>query len=79
VFGVGRDREYDLAHVRRLRVVPHVSDPYGWRSTMRWWGVGGGSLAFDYGAKTVQFGAVDEAEGHDIVEELRSRHVFDAA
>ena len=30
VFGVGRTREYDLAHVRNLRVSTGGYDPYGW-------------------------------------------------
>jgi hypothetical protein len=44
---------------------------------MRFWGIGGGLIAFDYGAKTFRFGAsLDEAEAQDIVKELNRRHKF---
>jgi len=69
VFGVGLTRRYALASVRALRVVDDPSigsafgfgrgDPFGLRS---------GSLAFDYGAKTIRFGSgVDAAEARHIL------------
>jgi hypothetical protein len=37
--------------------------------------IGGGRIAFDYGAKTVHFAsAVDEAEAKLLIERLRARH-----
>ena len=40
-------------------------------------GIGGGLIAFDYGAKTFRFGAgVEEAEAQGIVTRLKSRHAF---
>jgi hypothetical protein len=77
VLGFGRTKEYDLSYVKRLRVAQQVSDPLGWGSSMRFWGIGGGTIAFDYGSKTFHFAAsIDEAEGHQIVGELKSRHSF---
>lgn len=77
VFGVGRTREYDLAHVRNLRVSPAAYDPYGWGAGARSWGLGGGPVAFDYGAKTVRLVAsVEEPEAAQIVRELNARHAF---
>jgi hypothetical protein len=44
---------------------------------MSFWGIGGGLIAFDYGAKTFRFGAsVDESEARDIVSELKAIHAF---
>lgn len=69
-FGVGLTRRYALASVRALRVVDDAAwsspfsgfgrnDPFGLRS---------GSLAFDYGAKTIRFGSgVDAAEAKHIL------------
>ena len=69
-FGIGLTRRYALASVRALRVVDDAawstpfsgfgrSDPFGLRS---------GSLAFDYGAKTIRFGSgVDAAEAKYIL------------
>ena len=72
IFGVGRGKEYSLEHVSNVRVAP-PSDP--WSSGMRFWGVGGGLVAFDYGAKTFRFGnGLDEAEASMIVQDLTARH-----
>jgi hypothetical protein len=72
--GVGRVRQYDLAHVANLRVAPAGFDPADFRSGMRFWGIGGGPIAFDYGASTVRFGAsVEEAEAHQLVRRLVER------
>ena len=73
VFGVGRTREDDLAHVRNLRVSTGGYDPYGWGAGARFWGLGGGAVAFDYGAKAVRLAAsVDEPEAAQIVRELKA-------
>lgn len=69
VFGIGLARRYALSSVRALRVVDDAitnttfgvgrGDPFGLRS---------GSLAFDYGAKTIRFGSgVDPAEAKNIL------------
>jgi len=74
VLGVGRTSEYDAASVRNLRVAPQPFDPFDFRSGMRLWGLGGGVVAFDYGAATHRFGAgVEEAEGAEIVRAFRER------
>jgi len=80
LFGRGRVREYDKAHVRDLRVSPNPYNPFDFRSSLQFWGVGGGILAFDYGAATVRFGAgVDESEAKSIVAQVKARGFHDAA
>lgn len=66
--GWGRSREYDTALIRNLRASRELVDG------------GGGSpysgpqeVAFDYGARTVRFGEVDDAESRMIVETLARR------
>jgi len=45
------------------------------RSTFVLWGLTGGHIAFDYGAKTYRFGAgVDEAEAKQIVKQIVDRY-----
>src|SRR5437762_2908381 len=39
VLGLGRLHEYELAHVKRLRVAQHASDPFGRAHSMRFWGL----------------------------------------
>jgi hypothetical protein len=73
-FGIGRTWEYDPAQIRHMRVAPAPFDPFDLRSSFRLWGIGGGTIAFDYGARTYRLGAgVDEAEAAAIVEALRER------
>jgi hypothetical protein len=75
VLGVGLTREYDLAHIKNLRVSPEPANPFGW--SMSFWGIGGGLIAFDYGAKTVRFAAsIEEAEASQIVSDLEALHTF---
>ena len=73
LFGMGRVREYELVHVRDLRVAPSVYNPGDFRAGLQFWGVGGGIIAFDHGATTIRFGAgLEEGEAKSIVERMRS-------
>jgi hypothetical protein len=74
--GRGRSREYSLSDIRNLRVAGPVS-PFDFRSSLQFWGLGGGAIAFDYGASTVRFGAsLEEGDAGQVVERLTSRHRF---
>jgi hypothetical protein len=80
VFGLGRLREYELAHVSDVRVSPRTYNPFDFRSGLQFWGVGGGAIAFDHGAATVRFGAaLEEGEAKSIVARMRSRARFSSA
>ena len=75
VLAFGRTREYDLSQVRNLRVSPVPYNPFDFRAGLHFWGIGGGIVAFDYGAGTVRFGAgVQEGEASDLVKRLSDRH-----
>jgi hypothetical protein len=77
LFGLGPMREYDLMHTRNLRFAQNTWNPYDWSTAMQFWGVGGGSIAFDYGSRTVRIGnSVDEAEAREIIKDLNARHPF---
>ena len=77
VLGFGRSREYDLSAVRNLRVGAAPYNPFDIKSGLQFWGIGGGVVAFDYGAGTVRFGAsIQEGEAGDIVSTLKRRHQF---
>ena len=71
---LGRTKEFDLGHVRILRVAPQIWNPGDFSSGLRFWGVGGGTIAFDYGAKTYRFGGgLDEAEAKQVLVRLAER------
>ncbi len=72
VFALSRSKEYLSSHISSLRVSPESFNPFDWSKGMRFWGIGGGVLAFDYGAKTFRFGnGIDEAEAKQIFNEIQ--------
>ena len=81
IFGWGRTREYELVHVRSLRASQSPYNPADFRSGFRFWGIGGGSIAFDHGSKTIRFAAgLDEAEAQSLVARLVDRgNIADSA
>ena len=72
VFGLGRTRDYEGDHIRRLRAAPMVyAITYRSNFTSEYLGWAGGQIAFDYGAKTARFGSgLDEAEARMIVDAI---------
>jgi len=73
--GFGFDKEYDLLQMRDLRVGQVEFNPFNFSSSLQLWGIGGGVIAFDYGARTYRFGAgLDEAEARQAVNAIKQRH-----
>jgi hypothetical protein len=74
LFGMGRIREYDRQHISDLRVSPNSYNPFDFRGGLQFWGVGGGVIAFDYGAATVRFGAaLEEGEAKSVIAQIKAR------
>ena len=75
VLGIGPTRDYKLGSVSNLRINMGLSNASFRASPFQM--MNGGTIAFDYGAKTFYFGVgIDEAEAQQIVERLQSRHTF---
>lgn len=71
LFSMGRLREYEIHHVRDLRAAATPYNPSDFRAGLRFWGIGGGAIAFDHGSATVRFGAaLEEGEAKAIVERM---------
>ena len=71
----GFDKEYDLVQMRDVRVGHLGANPFDFSSSLQLWGVGGGAIAFEHGARTYRFGAgLDEAEAKQIVTAIKQRH-----
>jgi hypothetical protein len=65
IFGFGSARSYLVSEMKNLRFEPPAIVARGQRAS---------GIAFDYGAKTVMFGAgLDEKEGTDLVARIRQR------
>ena len=69
---MGKSKEYSLKQAQRFRVGPQWEQMSQFSGPVcQFRGHIGGKIAFDYGMRTVRFGAgVDEAEAHHIVEML---------
>jgi hypothetical protein len=72
--GIGIPKEYIGECVKDLRVSPPVYSSLGWSRGAEFWGLSGGWIAFDYGAKTIRFGSgVDEAGAKQVVSSIKER------
>ena len=70
--GLPPRKQYDLLHVRNLRIVPFDESLWSRGNSFGW--TRAGPLAFDYGAKTIRFGAgIDEAEARMVLDSIRVR------
>jgi hypothetical protein len=73
--GFGFNKEYDLVQMRDLRTMQVGFNPLDLSSSLQLWGVGGGVIAFDYGAKTIRFGTgLNEAEAKEVVTAIKQRY-----
>jgi hypothetical protein len=73
--GYGFDKEYDLTQVRDLRVSAKGFNALDFSASLDFLGLGGGLIAFDYGAKTYRLGAgLDEAEAKFVVRKITDRY-----
>lgn len=72
--GFGLGKEYDFVQMRDLRVEPVGFNPLDFSAALQLWGIGGGVIAFDYGARTYRFGVgLDEAEAKEVVTAIKQR------
>jgi len=61
-------KDYELSSVKTLRTTPIPYEPF---YILRWLGLTGGPIAFDYGTETVRFGAgMQEAEANQMLDLL---------
>lgn len=74
VGGFGFDKVYDLVQMRNLHVEPAGFHPLDVSAALQLWGIGGGVIAFDHGARTYRFGAgLDEAEADQAMTAIQKR------
>lgn len=74
VFGYGRLKRYESSSVQDFRLSPPQFNSWDFQSGLRFWGIGGGLIAFDYGSSTIRFGnGIEEAEASTILDEIAGR------
>ncbi len=72
--GFGLDKKYDLVQMRDLRIGLIAFSPVNVSASLQLWGVGGGVITFDYGARTYRFGiGLDDAEAKQVVSTIKQR------
>ena len=70
-----RSREYKMQHVKNLRIFELQPSITSMSGGMEFWGLSGGTIAFDYGKITQKFGiGLNEAEAVHIVRAIQSRY-----
>ena len=75
VWGLRWSQQYAAADIQDLRVSPQPITRHRRSSSLYYWGLTGGVIAFDYGAKTIRFGSgVDEAEAKQIVKTIQQHY-----
>jgi hypothetical protein len=73
VLGLGRTRMYDVSQIHDLRPSGLFGSFDNWSGMMKFYGLTGGVVAFDYGDETIRFGVhLDEAEAREVVRDLES-------
>ncbi|MDS4026800.1 MAG: hypothetical protein RKO25_07440 [Candidatus Contendobacter sp.] len=74
VSGISRSKEYTLSAVSNLRASPQQFSLSNQDADFEYWGLSGGSIAFDYGKSTHRFGAgLNDAEAEHVVSSLKKR------
>ena len=74
LLGFGSSKLYDQQHIKMLRSSSGSISPFSLGANMVWYGFLPGSIAFDYGARTIRFAAgLDEAEAGALVTRISER------
>ena len=66
-----RARRFPLQEVSNVRAVGYFGSPMSFNASMQYWGLSGGTVAFDYQGKPVRFGVgLEESEARGVAESL---------
>lgn len=68
VLKFSRTKFYFTQYISDVHVSPFIYNPLSWSSTLIIWGLGGGSIAFDYRGRQIRMGnGADDMEARHIV------------
>ncbi len=74
IFGYGPSKDYQTTKVSNLRASGLFPSMMSWSFNMSYWGVSGGTIAFDYDGKAQRFGIhVSEDDANQLVSHLKDR------
>jgi hypothetical protein len=73
ILGRGWEKRYRISKIENFRAAGHFGSMMSWRGNMAYWGITGGTVAFDYEGKTKRFGInLKEAEASQLVVHMKS-------
>lgn len=74
IFGFGSEKSYQISKIANLRAAGFYMEPMSLEFSMAYWGLTGGTIAFDYEGKTVRLGiGLEEGDANQLVGELKGR------
>ena len=75
IFGYGPSRQYEMAKVSNLRASGFFATTMSWNFSMAYWGLTGGTVAFDYENKPKRFGInLNENDANQLVKTMKGRY-----
>ena len=73
IFGYGPIKQYHTSNISNLRASGFFGSMMSWTGNMAYWGLTGGTVAFDYKNKTYHFGiSLQEKEAKQVVENMKN-------
>lgn len=74
IFGYGPGKEFDVSRISNLRASGFFGPMTSWKFGMAFWGLWGGTVAFEYNGKTRRFGiSLSEDDANKLVSSLKER------
>ena len=74
IFGYGTSKIYEITKISNLRAAGFFATAMSWSFSMAYWGLSGGTVAFDYDGKARRFGInLNEDDANQLVTIMKSR------
>jgi hypothetical protein len=74
IFGYGPLKKYEIVKMSKLRAAGFFITTMNWDYNIAYWGLSGGTVAFDYDGKTKRFGInLNEDDANQLVAIMKSR------
>ncbi len=74
IFGYGPSSQFEKAKVSNLRASGFFATMLSWNFNMAYWGISGGTVAFDYENKPKRFGInLNEDDANELVRIMKSK------
>jgi len=77
ILGHGPSKKFQISKIKNLRAAGFFASMMSWSLNMSYWGISGGTVAFDYDGKTKRFGLhLNEADANQLVNNLKTKIIL---